>query len=229
MSSRLITHPETEAVQPMPWIQTTPRPTMSSPIYKEIGKPDQAVEAQAQVEQFRAQLAAAEAKAETRVREAREAGRREGEAAAKQAAQAEVREVANRLAASIQQLSELRPRLRLQAESDLVRLAVAIARRIVFRELSVDPETVTALARVALDKLRMQEVTKVRVHPEHKPTIQEFLNKNGAGLIEVTADQALARGSLIFETARGNLDVSAETQLREIERGLTDRLRGQIP
>jgi flagellar assembly protein FliH len=228
MSSRLITHPETEAIQPMPWIQTTPRPTMSSPIYKEVGKTDKAAEAQAQAEQIRAQLAAAEAKAEVRVREAREAGRREGEAAARQAAQAEVREVTNRLAASIQQLAELRPRLRLQAESDLVRLAVSIARRIVFRELSVDPETVTALARVALDKLRMQEVTKARVHPEHKAPVQEFLNKNGAGHIEITADQTLARGSILFETTRGNLDVSAETQLREIERGLTDRLRGQL-
>jgi len=222
MSSRLITNPETEAIQPMPWIQTTPRPSMTAPIYKDINKPDKSSQAEMQ-----AQLAAAEAKAEIRVREAREAGRREGEAAGRQASQAEVREVTGKLAASIQQLAELRPRLRMQAESDLVRLAVAIARRIVFRELAIDPEAVTALARVALDKLRMQEVTKVRVHPEHKPVIQEFLSKNGAGHVEVIADQTQPRGSVVFETARGNLDVSADTQLREIERGLTDRLRGQ--
>jgi flagellar assembly protein FliH len=221
MSSRLITNPEMAPVEPMPWIQTTPRPVVSA-LYQEPKKPDKAAQAEVQ-----AQLAAAEAKAEVRVREAREVGRREGDAAGRQAVLGEVREVTGRLAASIQQLSELRPRLRLQAESDMVRLAVSIARRIVFRELNIDPEAVTALARVALDKLRMQEVTRVRVHPEHKQAIQEYLSKNGAGHVEVTGDQAQLRGSVVFETVRGNLDVSAETQLREIERGLTDRLRGQ--
>jgi len=221
MSSRLIINPEVDSIEPMPWMQMSPL-AASGPIYKEVRKTDKANQAELQ-----AQLAAAEAKAEVRVREAREAGRREGDAAARQAVAAETREVTVRLAASIQQLVELRPRLRLQAESDLVRLAVSIARRIVFRELNIDPEAVTALARVALDKLRMQEVTKVRVHPEHKAVIQEFLTKNGVTHVEVTADQTQLRGSVVFETSRGNLDVSAETQLREIERGLTDRLRGQ--
>ena len=208
-------NPEADSIEPMPWMQMSPRPA-SGPIYREVRKTDQANKDELQL-----QLAAAEAKAEVRVREAREAGRREGDAAARQALQAEVREVTTRLAASIQQMVELRPRLRLQAESDLVRLAVSIARRIVFRELTIDPEAVTALARVALDKLRMQEVTKVRVHPEHKPIVQEYLAKNSAAHVEVTAAQTQPRGSMIFETARGNLDVSADTQLREIERGDT--------
>jgi len=219
MSSKLIVNPDADSVEPMPWMQMAPRSASVPKGTKQQEHIDQA--------EARAQLAAVEAKAEVRVREAREAGRREGDAAARQATQAELREMAARLAASIQQLAELRPRLRLQAESDLVRLAVAIARRIVFRELSIDPETVTALARVALDKLRMQEVTRVRVHPEHKTVIQEFLSKNGAAGVEVSADPAQLRGTVIFETTRGNLDVSAETQLREIERGLTDRLKGQ--
>src|SRR5580692_9771023 len=144
MSSRLIINPEVDSIEPMPWMQMSPLAT-SGPIYKEVRKTDKANQAELQ-----AQLAAAEAKAEVRVREAREAGRREGDAAARQAVAAETREVTTRLAASIQQLVELRPRLRLQAESDLVRLAVSIARRIVFRELNIDPEAITALARVAL-------------------------------------------------------------------------------
>jgi flagellar assembly protein FliH len=45
--------------------------------------------------------------------------------------------------------------------------------------------------------------------------------------VELAADKTLARGAVVFETNRGNLDASVETQLREIEQGLTDRLRGQ--
>ena len=43
--------------------------------------------------------------------------------------------------------------------------------------------------------------------------------------IEIASDPALELGSAIFETARGDLDASAEAQLAEIERGLTDRCR----
>jgi flagellar assembly protein FliH len=38
------------------------------------------------------------------------------------------------------------------------------------------------------------------------------------------ADASREPGAVIFETQRGNLDASIESQLQEIERGLTDRL-----
>jgi flagellar assembly protein FliH len=43
--------------------------------------------------------------------------------------------------------------------------------------------------------------------------------------IELVPDASLERGAAIFETTRGNLDASIETQLREIERGFTDLVR----
>jgi flagellar biosynthesis/type III secretory pathway protein FliH len=43
----------------------------------------------------------------------------------------------------------------------------------------------------------------------------------------VVPDAARELGSVVFETERGSLDASVDTQLEEIERGLTDRLRRQ--
>jgi flagellar assembly protein FliH len=43
--------------------------------------------------------------------------------------------------------------------------------------------------------------------------------------VEVIADPSAEPGAVIFETDRGNLDASLESQLKEIERGLADRLR----
>ena len=40
----------------------------------------------------------------------------------------------------------------------------------------------------------------------------------------LVADPALKPGELFFETSQGTLDASVETQLREIERGLIDKL-----
>lgn len=165
---------------------------------------------------------------EQRMREAREAGRAEGEAQGRKAAQNEVDAVLQKLAGAIHEASQMRPRLRAEAEADLVRLAIAIARKIVGRELNADPETITGLVKAALEKVRTQEILRVRVHPDHSARIRECLNRFGGAQVEVIAEPGADRGSAIFETSRGNFDASVETQLREIERGLTDRFKGQL-
>ncbi len=184
-------------------------------------------ESEQQLARLQAKLASLKADRDRLIREAREAGRRDGEATGRRAAEAEVQPVLERLAASLKHVSEIPATLRAQAEGDLVRLAVAIAQRILQRELNVDPAVITGLVRVGLEKVRMQDVMRVRVSPEHQAAVGECLLRSGASHVEVSADPTQERGSMIFETSRGKLDVSIGTQLREIERGLTDRLRGR--
>ncbi len=52
-----------------------------------------------------------------------------------------------------------------EAQADLLRLSVAIARRIVHRELLVSPDILESIVSVVLEKLDRQEVHRVRVHP----------------------------------------------------------------
>ena len=40
--------------------------------------------------------------------------------------------------------------------------------------------------------------------------------------LEISADSELPPGSAIFETSRGELDASVDTQLAEIDRGFAD-------
>ena len=160
------------------------------------------------------------------VRDAHSAGVREGEANAKRLAAAELEPLIARLCATIEELGALRARLRHEAEADLVKLALAIARRVLRRELSVDPDALEGLVRSAVDKLQGQELVRVRVHPSQAESVMAGLRKTTAGsAIEVVADASREPGAVIFETTRGNLDASVESQLQEIERGLADRLR----
>jgi flagellar biosynthesis/type III secretory pathway protein FliH len=55
----------------------------------------------------------------------------------------------------------------------------------------------------------------VRSMLEHSPQARS---------LQFQLDPALEHGAAVFETTRGNLDASVETQLREIGQGLTDRL-----
>jgi flagellar assembly protein FliH len=163
---------------------------------------------------------------EQRIREAHAAGLREGEAAGQSRAAAELQPVIQRLAHSIEELGNMRARLRGEAEADLVRLALAIARRVLRRELSIDPDALRGLVVAALEKLHSQEICRVRVHPSHAGLVGACLREAVAGSgAEVIADPSRELGDVVFETERGNLDASVDSQLLEIERGLVDRLR----
>ncbi len=181
-----------------------------------------------ELRRLEARLSAAEQETRRRVEEARQAGLREGETAGRERAVAELRNQIERLARSVQDLASLQPRLRREAESDLVRLSIAVARRVLRRELAVDPEALRGVIHAAFERLDAREVSRVRIHPGQAPLLKACLEKlRPAVRIEILPDPGLDPGAAIFETARGDLDVSVEAQLEEIERGLTDRLRRQ--
>jgi flagellar assembly protein FliH len=101
---------------------------------------------------------------------------------------------------------------------------MAIAQRILHRQLTVDPAALEALTKVSLDRLGRQEQIRVRVSPSLRDPVQALLTKLSSRPIEIAADSKLEAGALVFETGRGNLDASIHSQLDEIERGLIDRL-----
>ena len=180
-------------------------------------------------EDLAARMKRLEQDCERRVREARAAAMREGEAAGRSGAAAELQPVIERLSRSIDELARLRPQLRRNAEGDMVKLSLAIARRVLRRELAIDPDALHGLVLAALEKLQGQEICRVKVHPSLSAAVSACLRASAAGQeIEIAPDPSREPGAVVFETRRGNLDASVESQLQEIERGLADRLRKQI-
>ena len=92
----------------------------------------------------------------------------------------------------------------------------------------MDPEALHGLVLAALEKLHGQEISRVRLHPAHAALVTGCLEQRSAGTrVEILPDPSRESGSVVFETERGNLDASVDSQLQEIERGLADRLRRQ--
>jgi flagellar assembly protein FliH len=152
-------------------------------------------------------------------------GLREGERAGREQAAAELEPLMARLLRTIEDLSQTRDSFRREAEEDIVRLALGIARRVVHREVTMDGAVLIGVIRAALDKIGARELHRVLVSPADLPTISTGLE--AARLprrIEVVPDVNLERGAVLFETIKGTLDASLETQLDEIERGLVDAL-----
>ena len=209
MLSRVLTETEAEVASPR-WLSQVPGGAVPA------ARPRHRSESEAE---------ARNAAVEQRVRQAYESGFREGEAAARQSAESQVREAVEKLAATVVEVAATRSDAIRRAEADTVRLSIEIARRILHRELSLDTSALEALIRAALEKLRSQEVYRVRVHPDQEQLVRACLQQIGRDPdIEVVSDASQPRGGAVFEISRGSLDASVETQLREIEHGLADHL-----
>jgi flagellar assembly protein FliH len=153
-------------------------------------------------------------------------GFQDGQGAARKELGGELDAMAVRLARTIEEVSGMRQRFRHEAEEEVIALAVAVARRILHRELTVAPEALVGLLKAALEKIEAREVHRVHVRPEDVPLVQQHLDQMGLPQrVELIADPALERGAIILDSSRGALDASVETQLAEIERGFADLVR----
>jgi flagellar assembly protein FliH len=203
------------AVEAIAWpsVEGNPRPASFS-------NPQRGRQAPAGAEQLQQRISQLEAQAGVRAREAYEAGVAEG----RKTAALEVEPAMQRLTKSLDELSRYKGRLRKEAESDLVVLALAVAKRVLRRELSVDAEALQGVVSAALEKLQIRELSLIRVHPSHEAAIRRHLSATPGAAIQIVADASLQVGDVLFETARGTVDASIDSQLREIESGFADVL-----
>jgi flagellar assembly protein FliH len=149
----------------------------------------------------------------------------EGLAAGRQQAEEQMRPAVQGLAQTLDSLARLRETIREEALEDLVHLAISIAARVIHREATVDPDALGGLVQAAFSKLHSREINAVRMHPSLEALVRKYLEQSGSPKnLVLTADASLKPAEIFFETSQGILDASVETQLREIERGLVDKL-----
>lgn len=171
------------------------------------------------------ELAEARALTEITARESFQAGREEGRRETEQAAQTELESLRSHMATSLIELARARQELLEQADTDLIRLSVAIAEKVLHRQLHLDTDALRGVARAALERLAGKPVQTVRIHPVDGDAIADELATLAGKGMRLLPDATLARGTLLFETEFGVLDCSIVTQLEEIEHGLVDRLQ----
>ena len=110
-------------------------------------------------------------------------------------------------------------------ERHVIRLATAIAERLVRRELSGAPEITLDLVREALDLAAGSERIKLHLNPADLETLSERVGALTARLSEtaavnVVADSSISPGGCFLETEFGDIDQQFETQLARIEEEL---------
>jgi type III secretion protein L len=129
-----------------------------------------------------------------------------------------------RAAGALAQAAAERDRMLQAAGDDLVRLAVAVAGKVLGREVERDGR-VEALAASALEAVRHRREVILRVNPADAPGLRREAGRLGGLLartpsLAIQEDPAVGRGGLLVETEAGTLDARLETRLEAVESAL---------
>ena len=185
-------------------------------------------EGEAILEAARAEAAGLGAAAEAAAREAGFAeGRAEGFAAGEDAGREEARAAeAETLAAAAKLWEEAaagvattREGLAQEAESATLKLAVALAEKVVARHLDTHPEAAVDALRDALTHVLEPVAATARVHPDDLAAAEHAtpgLAGAGGGAVRVVADEAVPRGGCVVEHGAGEIDARVETKLQRL-------------
>lgn len=113
------------------------------------------------------------------------------------------------------------------AEDEIAQLAVAVARKIIFREMSSDQSIIGDIVTEAIKKVTDREEITVKVNPADLDQVlgrQDELTGTVKGIrkLKIMADNAVSQGGCFIETSNGTVDARLESQLAEIQQSLLE-------
>lgn len=165
------------------------------------------------------------ARAEQAERESFERGLREGEQRARGLFDAKAAGLHAGVAQAIAGFRKEREEYFCRIETEVVQLALAIARKILHRESQIDPLLLTGLVHVALEKLDAGTRVRLRANPGDVHFWNEYFAQQGGDKNpELVGDASLKPGECALESEVGSTQISLDTQLKEIEQGFFDLL-----
>lgn len=174
-------------------------------------------------------IAQAQAEQEQIREAAREQGYQEGYEAGYQdgyrAGEAEAQKLVEEKAQLVAQVQEAHRRLYLEAEENMVRLALEIAEKVLHKQVELDPQGVLEVAKATLQEAHAGETYFLYVNPENLETAQKA-KEDLAGQIppgaslQIIADGEIAPGGCRVETELGITDGTLESQLAQLAQKL---------
>jgi flagellar assembly protein FliH len=162
-------------------------------------------------------------------REAFTKGYAQGERAGAEASASRAEAMLRRLAQTLDELQSLRRDLIRRTEREVVELSLAIAKKVLHREVSLDHDLMLAMARVALDRLADVDTASIRLHPDDYAGV--MLGRGPSAVtthgVQIVADASVHRGGCVVQSEFGSVDIGVATQIDELTQALFgDESRG---
>lgn len=110
-------------------------------------------------------------------------------------------------------------------EAEVVKLALAIAARVLHREATLDPLFLAGVVRVALEKVAEDSRTVLRVPVSEIEMWREVFVMSPEPLLQIVGDERLGTRECVLDTNVGRVELGISAQLEEIERGFFDLMQ----
>jgi len=172
-------------------------------------------------------LKIAEEEAERIKRDSREEGLEEGRKEAMARAAADASSIRDQARLVLRQAEEIRRQAIDSLESEILKLAVEIAEKVISANLSVEPQVVMDIAGEAIGMLHNRDQVVLFVNPaqvtlfqERREELQKLLSPKGE--LHIIADQDIGPGGCIAETEYGRVDARLDERWDNLLRALKE-------
>jgi flagellar assembly protein FliH len=176
--------------------------------------------------EWQKRMSASAAKSEQREKETFERGMLEGRNRGKAEFDKQIETSRAMVANAVQAFKTQRENYFSRVETEIVKLSLAIARKILHREVQIDPLLLAGLVHVTLEKLESGTRVRLRANPADIHYWTEYFSQPASfePAPELIGDDSLKPGECALEGDMGTTQISIETQLKEIEQGFFDLL-----
>ncbi|MBP2642417.1 MAG: Flagellar assembly protein FliH/Type secretion system HrpE [Firmicutes bacterium] len=149
----------------------------------------------------------------------------EGEASAQQKLQQTLNESVEQAQATLELAAEEAERTMEEAQEQIIEISLAVAEKILFREIQENELVILPILKAAMDKVRDQDKITIRVHPEKYGLVLEAKSElvsylSGHATVTVQADETLKIGDVFIETPYGNVDARIDSQFETVKAAL---------
>ncbi|MGQ9696409.1 MAG: FliH/SctL family protein, partial [Armatimonadota bacterium] len=237
LSSRLI---RTSATQvPDVFVLTLPE-TQNGPVEESVRDADPrsseqdmlaraAEEASRTIHSAKAEAQAIIAAARAEASAIREAAWQEGYAAGRADAREELLTKQAELDQLVEAINQEHERFLSEAEPQLVQLALAIAAKVIEREVLLANDVAVNIARACIRRIKERHWLRIHVNPESVDAIREARQQIAAHAgtevrLEIAEDPAVDPGGCMIESPSGVLDARIQTRMSILREALEDAL-----
>ncbi len=220
---------EPEIEQPAPVEKSKPRKAPPKPRAEEREAEEILRQAKTDSEKM---LKESQEKAAHIEREAYESGYKQGEKTGIEIGEKRFESAIKALEKALVEFKEVAASSLGDMDSEIVRLSLAVARKVIHAEVLQNPDVIIQNLRHVLKRVTDKDSVVIRLHPsdaERAKSAQAELLDGIPDIRDLTfqADPAIPRGGAVVETSFGDLDARLDEQFQRIEKSLIENLEKQ--
>lgn len=153
--------------------------------------------------------------------EAYDKGFAAGEKDGLQAGEKKIQGLAKELTAVVHSLAGLRRELVERYEDEMLDLVLAVCRKIIYCEVSLDSRVIRETVRHILDDAPAGQPITLRLHPKDMEAVEGLISSDAVSStdmnrVSLKADTSVSRGGCRMETPHGDMDAVIETRMRRV-------------